>query len=111
MFSPGHSEVQSVSEYQLLYPSGLLRYGLCSFTLHHFLTLFRAQRDMSERLPPFFRLTENDQGGVAAVVALCTIVITSSISAIRWLVASRQHVEFQRDDATFYLGSVRTLLT
>lgn len=66
---------------------------------------------MSERLPPFFRLTENDQGGVAAVVALCTIVITSSISAIRWLVASRQHVEFQRDDATFYLGSVRPLLT
>jgi hypothetical protein len=65
---------------------------------------------MSEKLPPFFRLTENDQGGFAVVVALCTIVITSTVSAIRCLVASRQRVEFQRDDATFYLGSVSSLV-
>lgn len=63
-----------------------------------------------QRLPPFFRITDDDQGGLGVVVALCTIVITSTVSAIRWFVATRQHVEFQRDDATFYLGSVRTIL-
>ncbi|KAH8665725.1 hypothetical protein BGZ60DRAFT_409771 [Tricladium varicosporioides] len=59
---------------------------------------------MDERRPPFFRLTENDQGGAAVVAALCTIVISSLVASIRFLVAARQQVEFQQDDIAFYTG-------
>lgn len=64
---------------------------------------------MDEKLPPFFRLTSEDHGGVAVVAALCTIIISLSVSGIRSIVASRQRVEFQRDDAFFYVASVSTL--
>jgi hypothetical protein len=61
---------------------------------------------MSERLPPFFRLTDIDHGGVAVVASLCMIVISLSIASIRFIVAARQNVKFQYDDASFYLASV-----
>lgn len=64
---------------------------------------------MDEKLPPLFRLTSEDHGGVGVVAALCTIIISLAVSGIRSIVASKQRVEFQRDDAFFYVASVSTL--
>jgi hypothetical protein len=63
---------------------------------------------MDEKLPPFFQLSDSDHGGFAVVVALCTIVVSSTVSAIRCVVATRQRVGFQLDDATFYIACVST---
>jgi hypothetical protein len=112
IFSPRRSEAQAFRHvkfpFEFLWTDRfLLTSHLClSFSDFGVVQCTCQCTNMSGRLQPFFRLTENDQGGVAVVVALCTIVITSTVSAIRSLVASRQRVEFQRDDATFYLGSV-----
>lgn len=63
---------------------------------------------MDEKLPPFFQVSDSDQGGFAVIVALCTIVVSSTVSAIRCVVTTRQRAGFQLDDATFYIACVST---
>jgi hypothetical protein len=62
--------------------------------------------NMDEKTPPFFRITDDDQGGIAVVVALNVIIVSSLVCGIRALVATRQHIGFQADDVTFYIAGV-----
>jgi hypothetical protein len=65
---------------------------------------------MDEKYPPYFQISDIDHGGAAVVAALCTIIISSIVSVIRYLVAARQRVEFAPDDVTFYLAGVSASL-
>ncbi|EPE25322.1 hypothetical protein GLAREA_01234 [Glarea lozoyensis ATCC 20868] len=60
---------------------------------------------MGDKRPPFFRLTDDDHGGVGVVAALSTIIISLAVSGIRGVVAARQRVGFRGDDVTFYVAS------
>ena len=62
--------------------------------------------NMDGKSPPFFRVTDDDQGGIAVVVALNVIIVSSLVCGIRALVAVRQHIGFQADDVTFYIAGV-----
>jgi hypothetical protein len=51
--------------------------------------------------PPFFEVTDDNNGPYAVVVAFCSIAFITSISAIRFLIAGRSNVRFELDDMTF----------
>ena len=70
-------------------------------------TVLRA--NMDEKIPPFFRITDDDQGGIAVVVAVNAIIVSSVVCGIRSLVAGKQHIGFQADDVTFYIAGVSSL--
>jgi hypothetical protein len=61
---------------------------------------------MDEKWQQFLRLTDYDGGGVAVVASLYVIVITLCICFIRYTVATRKKIQFQKDDAAFFLASV-----
>ncbi|TVY20839.1 hypothetical protein LARI1_G002173 [Lachnellula arida] len=61
---------------------------------------------MGDKLPPFFRVTADDQGGIAVVVVLNAIIVTCVVSGIRALIANKQRIGFQTDDITFYIAGL-----
>ncbi|TVY87234.1 hypothetical protein LAWI1_G008030 [Lachnellula willkommii] len=61
---------------------------------------------MGDKLPPFFRVTADDHGGIAVVVVLNAIIVTCVVSGIRALIANKQRIGFQTDDITFYIAGL-----
>ncbi|TVY24418.1 hypothetical protein LHYA1_G007331 [Lachnellula hyalina] len=61
---------------------------------------------MDEKSPPFFRVSTDDQGGIAVVVVLNSIIVSCVVCGIRAFIAKKQHLGFQSDDITFYVAGV-----
>jgi hypothetical protein len=59
--------------------------------------------------PPFFEVTDDNNGPYAVVVAFCSTSLIILIAAIRFLIAGRMKVNFELDDVTFAAAAVSIL--
>jgi hypothetical protein len=56
--------------------------------------------------PPFFEVTDDNNGPYAVVVAFCSIALIILIAAIRFIIAKRMKINLELDDGTFALSAV-----